>query len=107
MKIVHVGVADGKVFPVYTDLMIHLTGFFRTLFRGCWKETETLEVKLGDCEWALMFLLLVEFVTRVDITPVVLDQPAVEKWGSEAAYRDHERPTWRECVNLWLLGDYL
>ncbi|KAH6659410.1 hypothetical protein BKA67DRAFT_652640 [Truncatella angustata] len=107
MTIVHIEVPDGKVYPVYAELLIHFSDYFRVALSDRWKQSETLKLKLIDREWSSVFPLFVHFITRMKIQKTSLTEPVLEIWGNEVIYEDYQRPTWRECVNLWLLGDYL
>jgi hypothetical protein len=107
MKVVEVEVADGKVYPVFAEMIMHFSAYFSACLSNGWQEATTFKVKLEDLAWASVFPLLVEWMLRRELKIEYLAISVQEVWGDKLVYNETNRPTWRECVNLWLLGDYL
>ncbi|KAI0021624.1 hypothetical protein F4780DRAFT_778409 [Xylariomycetidae sp. FL0641] len=108
MRTVIVHLADGAQYTLSLDIMMHVSGYFRQCFANEWYRYGVTDVRLSDERFPAVFHLLQEWLARGGPLAVHQEEEVVEDWPfTDRTSTDTQKPTWKQSVDLWLLGDQL
>ncbi|CAJ2512419.1 Uu.00g054340.m01.CDS01 [Anthostomella pinea] len=108
MTLISIELADKTVYKLHAELLKHHSIYFRRTLNTTWTEMVANGVELYDQRWASAFPILVEWIYSGGNMKATKSTNAIEEtWNfCDTKSFDHEKPTWKESVNLWYLANF-
>lgn len=108
MRIIQAEVAEGKVYSVFAEMIMHYSSLFRITLSDGTTEAYDITVTLPRPAWTSVFGFVVDWMMNDrSLKSTEVDPPVREYFNDKLIYEDHFHPTVRECIGIWLLADYL
>lgn len=108
MQLIEVKLANGVVYSIFAEMIMHYSSYFRARLGNDTPQSRSLEVKLTDPFWAPVFGFVVKWMTNGrSLKSTVVYPPVVTYINDGLKYEDYFSPTVQQCVDIWLLADYL